>query len=149
MPRKRTDVNADSVNPKDPVNIGEIGKDGSIEAVSPNDFVEAVQMEEFMNQHLEIMVAQSPIKSDLPVICPNVNGINQPIVRGRRVLVKRKYVEALARCAETTYEQQTQDPSKPEQIQMVETTVPKYPFSVLMDPHPNGPEWLKSITDSM
>lgn len=148
MPRN-VDVDGSSVPKKDPKTIQEIGKEVSIEAVSPNDFIEVAQMTAFMNMPLEIMVAPSADKGELVVITPNVNGVNMPIVRGVRTFVKRKYVEALARCTDTRYEQKVQDPSKPEQIQMVEITMPKYPFVVISDPHPDGYVWLKSITDSL
>jgi hypothetical protein len=73
--------------------------------------------------------------------------LNQPIIRGRQQKVKRKYVEALARCRVTKYEQQVMDPMRPENIQMVERTALSYPFAVIEDPHPNGRAWLESILD--
>jgi hypothetical protein len=124
--------------------LGEIGKE-PIEPVSEKDFVKAAELEEFMNQKLLIRVAEDNSPNSLPVIVVSVNGINQPIIRGQRIPVRRKYVEALARGTHTRYEQQTPNPSRPENIQMVERTAITYPFTVYEDPHPNGAAWLESI----
>lgn len=124
--------------------LGEIGKE-PIESVSEKDFVKAADLEDFMNQKLLIRVHEDNSPNALPVIVVNVNGVNQPIVRGERQYVRRKYVEALARGTHTRYEQQTTDPSRPENIQMVERTAITYPFTVYEDPHKNGAAWLESI----
>ena len=115
--------------------------DGGIQKVSESDVIG----EEFMNDLLEIMVSKDGTPGSYDVITPNVNGINQPIIRGRIQKVKRKYVEALARSRITTYEQLTPDPTNPEKFEMREVTVLTYPFSVLDDPHPKGREWLQNI----
>jgi disulfide oxidoreductase YuzD len=127
------------------ISLSEISSSAGIEPVSENDFAKNVSQEAFMNDLLTIVVAEDNSKNALPVIVPSVNGINQPIVRGHRVKVKRKYIEALARCTYTRYEQQTPDPSKPENIRMLEKTALVYPFTVYDDPHPNGREWLQAI----
>lgn len=125
--------------------LGEIGKE-PIEPVSENDFVKAAELEEFMNQKICILVHEDNMPGSLNVITPMVNGVNQPIARGRKQWIKRKYVEALARGNFTRYEQKAQDPSRPENIQMIERTAISYPFSVYEDPHPKGRDWLESIT---
>ena len=149
MAIKKVELDGSSVPNKDPFAIGEIGTATGIEQVTENDFVKAVDKEAFMNQLLTIILAPSSNKEDLPVVTPNVNGINQPIVRGRQTKVKRKYVEALIRCTNTRYEQRVADPSQPDKIKMVEYTVPQYPLTVISDPHPNGFAWLESITASL
>ena len=149
MAVRKKDVDENSVPKKDEFGLDEIGTATGLEQVTENDFVGAAEMEAFMNQPVTIIVSSSTNKEDLPVIIPNVNGINQPIVRGKQTTVKRKYVEALARCTDTRYEQRIKDPSQPDKIQMIEYTVPKYPFTVIKDPHPNGFAWLESITASL
>jgi hypothetical protein len=123
------------------LDLGEVGNPGPVEKIAETDF----QMERFMEDLLTILVSESTEEGSLPVICPQVNGLNQPIIRGRQQKVKRKYVEALARCRVTKYEQQVMDPMRPENIQMVERTALSYPFAVIEDPHPNGRAWLESI----
>ncbi|NCC53501.1 MAG: hypothetical protein EOM20_20140 [Spartobacteria bacterium] len=124
--------------------LGEIGKE-PIEPVSDKDFVKAAELEDFMNQKLLIRVHEDNSPNALPVIVVSVNGVNQPIIRGQKQAVRRKYVEALARGTHTRYEQRTTDPGRPENIQMVERTAITYPFTVYEDPHKNGADWLESI----
>lgn len=129
--------------------IGEIGAaHQGIVRTEENDHGKNVEAEAFANDILEIEITPSSNKEDLDVVTPSVNGVNQPIVRGMRSFVKRKYVEALARCRFTRYAQRVADPSNPENIQMVENTSLVYPFTVYSDPHPNGREWLQAILRS-
>ena len=149
MAIKKVEIDGSSVPQKDPFAIEEIGTATGLEQVSENDFVKKAELEAFMNQYITIILAPSSNKEDLTVVTPNVNGINQPIVRGRQTKVKRKYVEALIRCTNTRFEQRVADPSQPDKIKMVEYTVPQYPLTVISDPHPNGFTWLESITASL
>lgn len=148
MPRKTKEVHTDALSAKEAIPMEEIGDPGPIEPVSENDFVDAAEMEKFMNQELEIIVQKPTDKNSLETITPSVNGMNQPIVRGKRVRVKRKYVEALARCTFTTYEQVTPNPMMPHQKKMIPNTAVLTPFTVIRDPDPNGFEWLQSIIDA-
>ncbi|MFH1744436.1 MAG: hypothetical protein ABIH23_35990 [bacterium] len=130
--------------------LSEIGDGKGIEVQSEQDIIklkEKADLEAFMNQVLEIEVMKDGTQGAYTVITPNVNGINQPIIRGRVQRVKRKYVEVLARSRITNYESHTPDTSKPDVITMVDITTPTYPFRVLNDPHPRGYEWLQAIMD--
>jgi len=140
--KKEVDVVDETIKQEKPLHINEIGDPGPVEPASPND----IEMEAFMNDMLLIIVHESPLEGQLEVIAPQVNGVNQPIVRGKETRVKRKYVEALARSTVTNYRQTTPDASKPDNIQMIPRTSVTYPFSVLHDPHPKGREWLKQLT---
>lgn len=104
-----------------------------------------IDMEAFMDDRIVIRVAESSIEGENEVIVPNVNTVNQPIIRGREQTVKRRFVEALARCRVTTYEQRVPDLSNPANIQMVPKVILRYPFSVIKDPNPLGKEWLDQI----
>lgn len=128
---------------EDPKMINELGDAGPIVQASEDD----VAREAFSNDMLEILVHPGANEEDPEVIVPNCNGINQPIIRGQRITVKRKYVEILARCRKTTYTQQVHDPSQPHNIQMVPKSALFYPFTVYSDPHPDGREWLQQILD--
>jgi hypothetical protein len=118
------------------------------QVVEPAINMTAVEQEKFMNEIVEIFVHPTREGGSLDVITPNVNGINQPIIRGVDTEVRRKYVEALARCHSIKYEQRIQNPSQPENIQMVEKKVPDYPFDVIRDTQ-KGKEWLKRIYASV
>jgi len=127
------------------MSLGEIGDPGPIEKVAENDFIKSAQLEAFMQEVLTILVHPSSEEGALDIAPPQVNGLNQPIIRGVESKVKRKYVEALARCRVTKYEQRVQNASRPENIQMVEKCTLSYPFAVLHDPNPNGRAWLEAI----
>jgi hypothetical protein len=142
---KATEAHSDALGKGKSVNLSEIGLESAgIEPVSEND-IGLEDQAAFMNDLLTIVVTESNEKDSLPVVVPSVNGINQPIVRGQKQKIKRKYVEALARCTHTRYEQSALDPSRPENIQMVAKKALVYPFVIYDDPHPHGREWLQAI----
>ena len=124
--------------------MSEIGETAPIERVAENDFVEAAELEAFMNEILTIQVHPTQEEGSLDVITPNVNGVNQPIIRGVESKVKRKYVEDLARTRTTVQDQQEQTPGNTANILIPRTSL-TYPFAVLHDPSPVGREWLQSI----
>lgn len=139
--KKETNVVSEEVAQGRALDLGEIGDPGPIEPAAEND----IRLEAFMNDKLRIIVHETAEDGQLQIICPQVNGTNQPIIRGKETMVKRKYVEALARCSTTKYTQTTPDASKPDNIQMIPRRAITYPFTVLEDPHPNGAEWLRQI----
>jgi len=129
-----------------PIELGDIGHPGGVEQIPKSDlFKDAIEMEAFMNEIVTIEIQLDGNENSPDMAIPNVNGMNQPILRGVPSKVKRKYVEALARAKITTYRQETPDASKPEAIQMVPTPSYAFPFSVLHDPNPKGPAWLAAI----
>lgn len=144
-PPKQTDAHDGELGKGRELDLDEIGDPGPIEKASDTNFVEEAELEAFMNEKVTIVVSTSSEDGALDVIIPTVNGINQPIIRGKEIRVKRKYVEALARGRTTRYEQRVMDPSRPENIQMIERTSLTYPFSVTHDPNPKGRAWLQAI----
>lgn len=149
MARSRTLDTSDSTSAADnPFGIGEIKTAGvEIESVSATDkeLRKIAADEKFLNEQVQIRIHEDATEGALDIITPNVNGVNQPIVRGHAVWVKRKYVEALARSISTGYKQVTPDPRNPDDIRMVPKTVPSYPFEVLQDKNPKGRAWLEAI----
>ncbi len=119
-----------------------------VEIVTNAGLTNAADLEAFMHEPVEIFVHKGRLDSDNEVALPNVNGINQPIVRGVWSPVKRKYVEALARAHTIRYVQQVRDPSRPEAIQMVAKAIPDYPFDVRDDSR-RGKKWLDAIYASI
>lgn len=105
---------------------------------------DAIEFEAFMNEPVKIVVMETGEEGSLQVITPCVNRVNQPIVRGQEIVVKRKFVEALARCRTTKY-QQRHNPIERDKIENVPITVQTYPFSVLEDRNPKGRAWLQGI----
>lgn len=124
--------------------LDEVGEPGPIEKVSETEFIETAKLEAFMQEELKVVVAVDGTPGALPVVVITVNGKNQPIIRGRAQLIRRKYVEAMARSRITNYEQEVPDPRKPENIQMIDKTAMTYPFTVAGDSD-IGVEWLNAI----
>lgn len=149
MSRQRSNGSEqDDLQPGTTRNLSELTTPGAALESVGNMGMDAIALDAFMHEVVEIYVHPTKEKGSLDVITPSVNGVNQPIVRGRNVSVKRKYVESLARCHSIRYEQRVQNPSQPENIQMVESKVPDYPFDVLRDTE-KGKAWLKSIYASV
>ena len=123
----------------------DLGEHKAIEPVTGEQAAKtAIEKEVFMNEPVRIIVMETGEEGSLQVITPCVNGVNQPIVRGRETVVKRKFVEALARCRTTKY-QQRHNPIERDKIENVPITVQTYPFSVLEDRNPKGRAWLQGI----
>ena len=144
MARKETDVTLN--NAGQPLTMPEIGTGGrNIEVVHDFDPTKIEDFEAFMNQILVIMVYEDNQEGALRVITPNVNGNTQPIMRGVKQKVKRKYVEALARSVVTKFDQRRQDPFDPASLVMVPVTRQTYPFTIIADPDPRGGIWLEMV----
>jgi hypothetical protein len=141
---KQMEVNGKVGNDK-PVELSEIGKEQAIdlagEKVSPKD----LDLEAFMNEPVTVRVEPTAVQGEDITPIFNVNGVNQPIIRGKATIIKRKYLEALARCRTTTIRQVRPNPYDQSVIQNVPTTVPTYPFVVLEDKNPRGRAWLEGI----
>jgi hypothetical protein len=128
---------------EDNVDLAEIGSPGPVKQATERD----IDMAAFGEQKLLIRVQHDKSEGALPTVCPEVNSVQQPIVRGKDTWVKRKYVEAMARSRVTTYEQITPNPADPSNIQLRPTTTLSNDFVVIQDPHPKGREWLQQILE--
>lgn len=126
----------------------EVFGDQTIEPVLNLDMGNAdrtISAEAFMNELVEIEIAETTDENQPPHVLLNVNGVSMPILRGQPVQVKRKYVEVLARCKETRYKQPTRDMGNPEQgNQLIGATALTYPFQVLSDSG-KGAAWLRAV----
>jgi hypothetical protein len=109
------------------------------------DFRSMAANEAFMNELVTILIHSSTDENQPPQVLVNVNGTNQPIIRGYPTKIKRKYVEVLARMKETRYNQVTRNPSAPDQVDMVARHGLVYPFDLVEDPNPKGRGWLNNV----
>ena len=118
-----------------------------VDTVAGNvDFGKLAADEAFMNEHVTIMIHPTTDENQPNHVILNVNGVNQPVVRGVQTVVKRKYLEVLARMKETKYSQPQRDMSNPEYgNQVIGRTALVYPFDVLSDNNPKGRAWLHNI----
>jgi len=142
---KATEAHSDKLGKDKAMEQSELGDHGPIEKVTENDFAKTAELAAFMNNVLTILIHPSSEEGALDVVTPQVNGLNQPVIRGVESKIKRKYVEALARTRGTKYVQRIVDSNRPENIQLVSQTTLSYPFAVLYDPSPNGRQWLDGI----
>ena len=118
----------------------------TVETVAAStDFRALAASEAFMNELVTIMVHSTTDENQAPHVIVNCNGVNQPILRGVPMQVKRKYVEILARMKETKYSQVTRNPSAPDQIDMVARHGLSYPFDLVEDKNPKGRAWLSHV----
>lgn len=129
-------------------NIGEIG-DGQpkeIEVVDKVMKVDAIDMEAFMNEKLTVMVHESTDPNDDDIVHIGVNGVRQFFQRGRPQLVRRCFVERLARAKRTAYTQNLDDRLGEAQFNTMRPHhALRYPFSVIEDQNPRGSAWLRNL----
>ena len=117
-----------------------------IETVAESiDFRQLAGTESFMNELVTVQVHATTDENQPPQVVVSCNGINQPIIRGIPVSVKRKYIEILARMKETKYTQRTPNPGAPDVSEMVARHGLVYPFEVVEDTNPRGRAWLQNV----
>jgi hypothetical protein len=125
-------------------NIGEIGT-GDIEVVDKPLSKKDIDMEAFMNEPVQIVVLSSQDPNESQLVLVAVNGVNQYIVRDQPIVVKRKYVERLARAKRTDYDQTLDERMGEAMNHLKQRHSLKYPFTVIQDANPVGPAWLRGI----
>lgn len=114
---------------------------------TPDGPVTRSKLEElaFMDEPVEIEVSASGSDMDHPVFSLWNDGRHQLIVRGKRQVVKRKFVEVLARSKKVvTRSEQYVDAQGVRHIKYPQSIAPKYPFVVHRD-SPKGRDWLRKV----
>lgn len=107
---------------------------------------EKVQMMAFMNEDIEIHIHSTTNKEDEKIFELFVNGQREVFRRNERKVVKRKFVDLLARLKPTTFtHHELTRPDGVRDVQYNSHTGLRYPFSVVRDPHPRGNDWLRSV----
>ena len=102
----------------------------------------------FMEEPIEVIVAESTDERAENPIFTAVNGVTQFFWRGQPQTVKRKYIEVLARAKQTDVRTNVmQQHAGAEPINRIDkTTALKYPFQIISDPSGRkGSDWLKRI----
>jgi hypothetical protein len=146
MAGRKKEVIAESVKQAGVRTLDEVGSAEPIEPVAEGDLISAAKTEEFMNQKLTVIVMPDQAEGALPVITVNVNGVNQNFIRNKAQQVKRKYVEVLARSRITAVDQrEATNPMELAVLDLTQVSSLAYPFTVISDPSPEGPEWLMDL----
>lgn len=133
----------DEIRQSGPLKLGEIGQ-GGIELATEHDLkMDSLELEKFMNEYVTVIVHEPISSEDWDVIPVFVNGICQPMMRGVEIVVKRKYLENLARCK--PMEVTTRPTSMLDDSNMVNRRVSyAYPFTLIKDSE-KGKTWMKKI----
>ena len=119
---------------------------GDIEVIDQVITGEKLAIEAFMNEKITVVVHESSDEYDNDIVQTWVNGRIQQFERGKPNTVRRCYVEALARAKRTTYRQMLDERAGVQSFnQMRQTHALAYPFTVLEDSNPRGPEWLRGV----
>ena len=123
----------------------EMVDDQSLEMPAAGEFNKVMEEEAFMAEPVTILMADTTDENAPTHAIFSVNGVTQPIFRNVPTTVKRKYVEAMARCKETKYKQRSNNPNEPDKIEMLAHTALTYPFQVVEDKNPKGRAWLAAV----
>lgn len=121
-----------------------IKSDQSIETPT-QELGAAINEAAFMNELVIVEVAATTNENDPPNLVLSVNGLHQPVFRGKPTKMRRMFLEVLARCKESKYSQHTNNPNQPDRIELRERTAHAYPFQVLHDSNPKGRAWLRAV----
>jgi hypothetical protein len=123
-----------------------IVKESVIEKVDGPNLGNRAELENFMNEPVEVLVYAPMGRGEENVVLTSVNGRNQFIIRNVKQTIKRKYVEVLARARKNTVTADGyKDPNGEARNTVSISGGLQYPFQVLNDSNPKGPEWLRQI----
>lgn len=114
-----------------------------IETAQPK---EAMAKEAFYEELVEVEILPTDKPNAEQVIPLCCNGVNQFLVRGIPTVVKRKFVEILARAkSEMITTPEYVDGNGDRATRILKTQGLRYPFRVLRDNNPIGREWLETV----
>ena len=100
----------------------------------------------FMEERVTVMLMDDSNPNAENPVQVSCNGVNQFFMRGQAQDVKRKFVEILARAKRTVISTPETTDSTGSRTNMIrQSTSLRYPFQVVADPNPRGPQWLKGI----
>lgn len=102
-------------------------------------------IEAFMAEMVTVMIYPSAEKFPEDPVMLSVNGRQIYVQRNKPTMMRRCYVERLARAKQ---EGITQDPGNPDPTVANKLNISaalRYPFSVIEDPNRNGHAWLQKI----
>lgn len=153
MPRVRRELESQDHQPAE--RVVEIAMDGDAEARAAEIevvrdtrmFKDMAEELAFNEETLTIYLHPSAEKYPEPLVQVAVNGRRVFLQRGKNLLIKRKYVERLARAKVETVQQDVT--AKDETMnRLTLTSALKYPFMVKHDPNPKGEAWLQQVLES-
>ncbi|MFG0598355.1 hypothetical protein ACF8OH_26885 [Delftia sp. WSY_9] len=147
-PRKNElDATNEYLGATPPMEFG-IVPDFSPEIIDSPVTLKDAELEAFMNEPVMVTVLSGGRDNEAPFVQVSVNGVIQMFRRNRPIVVKRKFVERLARAKETGYDQELDDRlgERMNVVQPINSL--RYPFQVNRDDNRLGQAWLRSILAS-
>lgn len=115
---------------------------------NPMPDMKAAELEAFMNEPVMVTVLSAGKDNEHKFVQASVNGVTQMFEREVPIVVKRKYVERLARAKETAYAQTLDDRLGEGMNRMTSQNSLRYPFQVVRDDNPRGAAWLRAVMAS-
>lgn len=117
-----------------------------VDVITGPDAMNKLEKHAFYEEMLDVMVMETTDKNAVFFPQVAVNGRNQFFVRGQVQKVRRKFVDVLAGAKKTTYQQNNSIDPRTGNVkqEMIPMKALEYPFTVVYDPNPAGPEWLRS-----
>lgn len=145
--RGRTEAAEQYLGATPAFSVDDIGvSPGAIEVIDSVLTGDKIDIERFMAEKINVIVLESSDEADSEIVETWVNGRVQRFLRGVPQWVRRCYVEALARSKRTTYRQRLDERVGIQEFnQMRPNHTLAYPFTVLEDPNPKGPAWLRGV----
>lgn len=149
------DIDAQSMVGKGAAKI--IPATGKAEVISESELVVTTNLEKnyadqlaFLEEPVEIMVAEPQDEKESNLVQLFVQGRSQMIIPGQPIVIKRKYLEVLARAKQIRYKPvvKINDLTGAPVNMMIPRLVLRYNFSVIQDKNPKGAEWLRRILAS-
>lgn len=103
----------------------------------------------FAEEMVEVYIHPTADKTAEPMFPVAVNGVNQYFIRGRKQMVKRKFIEVLAQARPEAIEtNEFTDYDGARNMRIDRSTSLKYPFSVTKDT-PEGHAWLDRMLNGV
>lgn len=116
----------------------------TVENLSPGDGYAAELA--FMEENVEVMVHDSTDPNAENPVQVSCNGRNQFFWRNQPQVVKRKFVEILARAKTTAISTvEARDLTGERTMRIDRSSALRYPFSVIRDENPRGASWLRNV----
>lgn len=149
------DIDAQSMVGKGAAKI--ISATGKAEVISESELVITTNLEKsyaeqlaFLEEPVEVMVAEPQDEKESNLVQLFVQGRSQMIIPGQPIVIKRKYLEVLARAKQIRYKPvvKINDLTGAPVNMMIPRLVLRYNFSVIQDKNPKGAEWLRRILSS-
>lgn len=146
---KKTDVDATNeyLGSENTMEFGVV-QDSVAEAIDRPVTLADAELEAFMNEPVMATVLSSGKDNEAPFVQVSVNGVIQMFRRDMPIVVKRKFVERLARAKEAGYDQTVDDRLGEKMNLLQKRHSLRYPFQVNRDDNPRGAAWLRSVLAS-